>query len=158
MNSNVISEVEEFITEIGLKSSSAKIFPKNTILIAMYGQGKTRGKAALLGIEAATNQACAAILPREGIIPAYVFQNLVSRYDEFRGLSNSGGQENLSQGLICELPFPYPKDVAEQQRISDFLTSIDTLITDQTDKIDTLKAHKMGLMQQLFPVSDEAQA
>lgn len=69
---NVISSADEFITSDGLKHSSAKMFPKNTVLIAMYGQGKTRGKVALLGFEATTNQACAAILPRQDIDPVYV--------------------------------------------------------------------------------------
>jgi type I restriction enzyme S subunit len=54
---NVIQESEEYITERGLEHSSAKVFPKGTLLIAMYGQGQTRGKVAILGIEAATNQA-----------------------------------------------------------------------------------------------------
>ena len=75
-DSNIIVSADQHITNLGLKNSSAKLFPKNTVLIAMYGQGKTRGKAAMLGIEAATNQACAAILPREGINPNYVFLNL----------------------------------------------------------------------------------
>src|SRR5690554_3582220 len=61
---SVIVSAEEFLTAEGLKNSSAKLFPKGTVLMAMYGQGKTRGKVALLSIKAATNQACAAILPR----------------------------------------------------------------------------------------------
>jgi len=158
VDSNIILGADEFITTAGLKNSSAKLFPKNTVLIAMYGQGKTRGKAALLGIEASTNQACAAILPNENIDPAYVFLNLVSRYEEIRALSNSGGQENLSQGLVCELPFPYPDDVAEQKRIAAFLSSIDTIIAAQGNRIDALKRHKKGLMQQLFPVVDASGA
>lgn len=158
VDSNIVVNADQFITTLGLKNSSAKLFPKNTVLIAMYGQGKTRGKAAMLGIEAATNQACAAILPKEGIDPNYVFLNLVSRYDELRVLSNSGGQENLSQGLVCALPFSYPENIAEQERISAFLSSIDALIDAQDDKINTLKAHKQGLMQQLFPVADQVQA
>ena len=92
---NVICNSDEFISEMGLQNSSAKLFQKKTVLIAMYGQGKTRGKVALLGIEATTNQACAAILPREYIDPYFVFLNLAGRYDEMRGLSNSGGQENV---------------------------------------------------------------
>ena len=158
VDSNIIVNADQFITTLGLQNSSAKLFPKNTVLIAMYGQGKTRGKAAILGIEAATNQACAAILPKEGIDPNYVFLNLVSRYDELRMLSNSGGQENLSQGLVCALPFSYPENIAEQERISTFLSSIDALIDAQDDKIDALKVHKQGLMQQLFPVADQVQA
>ena len=155
---NVITEADELITNAGLNNSSAKVFPKKTILIAMYGQGKTRGQVAMLGIEAATNQACAAILPREEIDPRFVFLNLGSRYEEMRGLSNSGGQENLSQGLIKGLQFSYPKDVEEQHRIADCLTSLDDLITAQTQQLQTLKTHKKALMQQLFPSAEGAGA
>jgi type I restriction enzyme S subunit len=151
VNFNVISEATEFISEAGLKNSSAKIFPETTILLAMYGQGKTRGQVAMLGVRAATNQACAAILPRKGINHNFVFLNLASRYEELRGISNSGGQENLSQGLIKGLSFSYPSDPIEQQRIADCLTSLYNLITAETRKLDTLKTHKKGLMQQLFP-------
>lgn len=148
---NIITEADEFITDAGLRNSSAKLFPEQTTLIAMYGQGKTRGQVAMLGIKAATNQACAAILPRKDIDPRYVFLNLGSRYEELRSLANPGGQENLSQGLIQGLQFSYPKDKAEQQRIADCLTSLDDLIAAQTQKLDVLKTHKQGLMQQLFP-------
>ena len=151
VNYDVITAATEYISETGLKNSSAKIFPEKTILLAMYGQGKTRGQVAMLGMRAATNQACAAILPRKGINPSFVFLNLGSRYDELRGLSNSGGQENLSQGLIKELLFSYPSDPNEQQRIADCLTSLNDLIAAQTHKLDTLTTHKKGLMQQLFP-------
>jgi type I restriction enzyme, S subunit len=155
---NVIYNSDEFISEVGLKNSSAKLFPKKTVLIAMYGQGKTRGKVALLGIEATTNQACAAILPRKDIDPHFVFLNLAGRYDEMRGLSNSGGQENLSQGLIKGLPFSYPDDIAEQRKISACLSSLDELITAQAQKFDALKTQKNGLVQQLFPSPEEAEA
>ncbi|MFZ3142075.1 restriction endonuclease subunit S [Polaromonas sp.] len=152
---NIVTEVDQFITEAGLNSSSAKVFPEMTILIAMYGQGKTRGQVAMLGIKAATNQACAAILPTEEIDSRFVFLNLCSRYDELRGLSNSGGQENLSQGLIQGLPFSYPKDRSEQQRIADCLTSLDDQIDAQAQALEALKTHKKGLMQQLFPSAED---
>lgn len=158
MNVGVINEAEEFITEDGLNNSSAKLLPIGTVLIAMYGQGKTRGQVALLGREAATNQACAALLPKDGIRPYFLFMNLTSRYEAFRRLSNSGGQENLSQALIRDFPFAYPVDEEEQQRIADCLSSLDDLITAQSQKIDALKIHKKGLMQQLFPVLDEVPA
>lgn len=158
VDSNIISQAAEFITVDGLKSSSTKIFPKGTVLVAMYGQGKTRGKVALLGIEAATNQACAAILPKEGIDPAYVFLNLGSRYDEIRALSNSGGQDNLSQGIIGTLPFPVPRELNEQRKVANCLASLNSAIDAQSDKIDTLKTYKSGLMQQLFPSPVETAA
>ncbi|MCC6461313.1 MAG: restriction endonuclease subunit S [Saprospiraceae bacterium] len=152
IDSNIINEANEFITEKGLQNSSAKIFPKNTILMAMYGQGKTRGKVAILGIEAATNQACAAIILKGGFNTNFVFQYLAGRYEKIRELSNSGGQENLSAGLIESIPFAYPNiKTAEQQKIAACLTSLDDLIAARSEKLEDLKAHKKGLMQQLFP-------
>jgi type I restriction enzyme S subunit len=152
---NIITEADSFISEAGLRNSSAKVFPEKTILVAMYGQGKTRGQVAMLGIKAATNQACAGILPRKEIDPRFVFLNLGSRYEEMRRLSNSGGQENLSQGLIQGLQFSYPNDKDEQRTIADCLTSLDELISAQTQKLEALKDHKKGLMQQLFPSAEE---
>lgn len=146
-----ITSAEEFITEEGLASSSAKIFPQGTVLIAMYGQGKTRGKVGLLSFPAATNQACAAILPRNDIDPHFVFLSLVGRYDEIRELSNSGGQENLSQGLVRGMLFAFPSDEAEQRKVTSCLSSLDELIGMQREKIEALKTHKHGLVQQLFP-------
>lgn len=67
LQNNLIKEVDEYITEKGLNSSSAKLVPPGTVLIAMYGQGKTRGMTAYLNIEACTNQACACILPSDQI-------------------------------------------------------------------------------------------
>lgn len=154
---NTIYNTSEYISELGLKESSAKLFPKNTILMAMYGQGKTRGKVAVLGIEAATNQACAAIFLNKEVQTNFVFQQLTGRYDEIRELSNIGGQDNLSATLIKTIPISYPTDKREQQRIADCLSSLDTLITAQTGKLDALKAHKKGLMQQLFPSPSEVQ-
>ncbi len=158
VNFGVITEADEFISESGLNKSSAKIFPCGTVLIAMYGQGKTRGQVALLGIEATTNQACAAILPAKKIDPLFVFFNLSGRYEELRRMSNSGGQENLSQGLIREISFSYPSDEAEQQRIVSCLQSLDNLITAATQELENLKTHKKGLMQQLFPSVEALEA
>lgn len=157
VNFQVVTKAEEFITNDGLENSSAKLLPAGTVLVAMYGQGKTRGQVALLGVEAATNQACAAILPKKGIDPYFVFLNLAGRYEELRKLSNSGGQENLSQGLIREIPFSYPSDEAEQHRIATCLSSLDDLIAAQSDQLEALKTHKQGLMQQLFPAPAKAE-
>lgn len=111
----------------------------------------------MLGIKAATNQACAAILPRKAIDPRFVFLNLGSRYEEMRRLSNSGGQENLSQCLIQGLQFAYPSDINEQAEVADYLSSINEIIALHRQKLKFLKTHKNGLMQQLFP-SPESEA
>jgi len=152
---NVILRTDETISTEGLENSAAKIFPKGTILMALYGQGKTRGKVAMLGIEATTNQACAAILPSGEVDQTFAFLNLAARYDEIRAISNAGGQENLSQGLLRELPFCYPNEPVEQQRIATCLSSLDALIAASSRRLDCLRAHKKGLMQQLFPSTEE---
>ena len=152
---NVIEKAEEYITEEGLSNSSAKLFPIGTILMAMYGQGKTRGKVALLGMEAATNQACAAIiLNSRQTVTDFVFQNLASRYDEIRGLSNVGNQENLNGELIKGLPVKLPP-LPEQQKIATILGTWDAAIQTTTALLAALQKRKKGLMQQLLrPKSD----
>lgn len=153
----IVTNAEEFITAEGLKNSSAKLLPKGTVLMAMYGQGKTRGQVALLGIKAATNQACAAILPRKGIDSYFVFLNLAGRYEEIREMSNSGGQENLSQGLVREIQFAFPPSEDEQRKVTACLSSLDALIAAEIQKLEALKTHKKGLMQQLFPALEEVE-
>lgn len=151
-----IMSANEFISSSGLRNSSAKILPKDTILMAMYGQGKTRGQVAILGIEAAINQACAALTLKQGCCTNFFFQYLASRYEEIRNISNDGGQKNLSATLIKRIAITYPNQKSkEQYKIADCLSSIDNLITAQSQKIETLKSHKKGLMQQLFPSADE---
>jgi len=152
---NVITSAEEFITDEGLRNSSAKILPRKSVLIALIGQGKTRGKVALLDFEASTNQNCGAILPNDAVAPNFTFLNLCGRYEEIRGLSNGPGQGSLSQGLIRTLPFCFPKDKAEQQRIADCLSALDAQIIAESRKLDALKLHKRGLMQQLFPAAEQ---
>lgn len=148
---NVIKSTREYITSTALSNSSAKVFPKRTVLMALYGQGKTRGKVAILGVEAATNQACVAIFPSDQVDPRFVFLSLSGRYAEIRANSNSGGQENLSQTLVRDLPFAYPNEPAEQHRITECLIALDDRIAAQARRLETLNQHKRGLMQQLFP-------
>lgn len=145
INFNVIKEAEEFITEQGVKESSAKLFPRNTILMAMYGQGKTRGQVAILDIEATTNQACAAIMPKPDLIDySFLYQNLLKRYDEIRDLSNQGGQQNLSGGIIKGINILFPS-VYEQSKIAELLSKIDSRIETQSKIINDLES----LMTQL---------
>lgn len=158
VDTGIILEVGEFITEAGLKESSAKVFPQGTLLMAMYGQGKTRGKVAILGIAAATNQACAAILLKSRDVSSdFVFQSLNGRYKEIRKISNSGGQANLSAGLIENIPLSYPRNKDEQEKISFLLSSFDELVRVQAEKVERLRIWKKGLMQELFPVPNEVQ-
>lgn len=105
---NTITDTVEKITAAGLQNSSAKLFPPGTLLMAMYGQGKTRGQVAKLSIEAATNQACAAIQLRDKHDVDFYFQYLTSQYEELRELGNAGTQKNLNGGIIKGLDVPVP--------------------------------------------------
>ncbi|MHB8775596.1 MAG: restriction endonuclease subunit S [Bellilinea sp.] len=103
-----IENSEEFITQDGLQNSSAKIFPVNTILIALYGQGQTRGRTGRLVIEAATNQACCAVLPVECLEPLYLQYWLSSMYTELREQAHGGAQPNWNIQMIKDLEIVIP--------------------------------------------------
>lgn len=151
IDGSTIYEANQSISELGLKESSAKLFPVGTILVAMYGQGQTRGRAGVLGIEAATNQACAALKPKDDkeLFSPFLLQSLVGRYDELRDIANDGGQKNLSAGLIKSLSFGYPQ-LPEQQKIAGFLGVVDAKIEQLTRKKALLEDYKKGCMQKLF--------
>ncbi|MEQ8524015.1 restriction endonuclease subunit S [Gracilimonas sp.] len=103
-----IYESEETITELGLKESSCKLYPKDTILVAMYGQGKTRGNVGMLKLEATTNQACAAIYPSEKFKPDFLFNYLKLQYDELREMGRGGNQPNLNVGMVKDYEIILP--------------------------------------------------
>jgi type I restriction enzyme S subunit len=146
---NTIEKSDEYITQEGLDNSSAKLFVEETILMAMYGQGKTRGKVGVLKINAATNQACAAIKPNDDIDYIFLFQYLSDQYENIRKISNEGGQKNLSGALIKNIHINYPLK-QEQQKIANFLTAIDKRIEKLEEKKSLLENYKKGVMQQIF--------
>ncbi|PMH25543.1 hypothetical protein BCU71_24575 [Vibrio lentus] len=145
----VIADAVQKITQEGLDNSSAKLFPKDTILMAMYGQGKTRGQVAKLGIEASTNQACAALLLHKEHDVEYYYQFLTSQYENIRELANSGGQQNLSAGIIKDIRVPIPP-LPEQRKIAKILSTWDKAITTTEKLIETSQQQKKALMQQLL--------
>ena len=113
-----IVRTEEKITKAGLEGSSAKIFPAGTLLIAMYGQGVTRGKVAITGTDAATNQACAAIFPLAKVRTKYLYYFLEYNYDTIRSFAHGANQKNLSADLIKSFPLVYPSVAGEQREIA----------------------------------------
>jgi len=141
--------IQEFISEEGLKNSSAKIFPKNTLLLAMIGQGKTRGQVALLMHEAATNQNCSAIILNSNHCSVFYFNHLLSQYQNIRNYSNSAGQSNLSGSLIKTFKVPVPP-APEQQKIAEILSTWDRAIEATESLIQNSQAQKKALMQQLL--------
>jgi type I restriction enzyme S subunit len=146
VNYGVIRSVEEHITELGLQKSAAKILPAGTLLMAMYGQGVTRGKVAILGLDAAFNQACAAMRPSDDVVdPNYLFHFLSYRYEEIRRLAHGGQQQNLNLDIVRDLQIAFPEDPSEQRQIVKILDAIDL-------KLD-LHARKGILLDDLFAVS-----
>jgi len=144
-----IDQAEQFITKDGLLNSAAKLFSSGTLLMALYGQGKTRGKVAILGIEAATNQACAAIALKPGACREFMFHFLASRYDAIRNLSNTGNQENLTSTLVRSIRIVLPPD-AEQRAIADALSDVDALLGGLDRLIAKKRDLKQAAMQQLL--------
>lgn len=100
----LIFNAEERISEKALKETNCKLLPVNTILVAMYGQGKTRGQAGILKIKAATNQACAAILPNDSYNTDYLHQYLRIQYEALRGLGRGAQQANLNLSMVRDFP------------------------------------------------------
>jgi type I restriction enzyme S subunit len=117
LNNSFVREPAALITEQALQETSVKLWPKGTLLVAMYGEGKTRGHCSELMIEATTNQACAAIVLRdESVDRNYLKWFFAASYDANRRLSSGGVQPNLSLGLIKSVTFPRPP-LGEQQQI-----------------------------------------
>lgn len=151
VNYCVISETEEHITPRGLENSAAKMLPVGTLLMAMYGQGVTRGKVAILGIEATCNQACAAITPKnDAVLPRYLYHFLTWRYDEIRSLAHGGQQQNLNLEIVRNLPIVYPKTDDEQNQIITILDSIDRKIALHRQKSAVLEDLFQSLLHKLM--------
>ena len=124
LQNKIITEVDEHITSKGLAASSAKIVPPNTTLIAMYGQGKTRGMTGYLGISASTNQACACILPSPEINSVYIWKYFELSYDKLRNMAKGGNQPNLNGNMIKNFPVLVPP-IKRQEEYVQFVNQVD---------------------------------
>lgn len=118
VNAGYITGAKEYITELAIRETNAKVFDPGTLLVAMYGEGQTRGRVAELRIAAATNQAVAALLFDEvnECLRDYIRIFLLENYERIRQLSFGGVQPNLSLGVIRDTHVPLPP-LAEQVEI-----------------------------------------
>ncbi|MBZ2206251.1 restriction endonuclease subunit S [Massilia soli] len=145
-----IHSTEKKISYLGLKNSAAKIFPKKSIVMALAGQGKTRGCVAVLESEVATNQSLAAIYPSDQFETDFLFHNLDWRYKELRSLSSGeGGRGGLNLSIIKSVPIGLPP-IPEQQKIAAILTAVDDKLNIIARQIVATQSLKRGLMQTLF--------
>lgn len=104
-----IKSTKEKITEIGLSSASTTVHPAGTVMLAMIGQGKTRGQVAILDIPACHNQNTAALRVPEGfVVSSYLYYYLVQQYDETRRIGGGNNQKALNKRVIQAMRFPMP--------------------------------------------------
>lgn len=110
LNELFVKEADGFVTEYALSKTNLKLYPKHTLLVALYGEGKTRGKCSELLIEATTNQAIAAIVlkPEYEAVRPFLKWYLIKNYEDIRKLSAGGVQPNLNLGIIKATEFPFP--------------------------------------------------
>ncbi len=150
VNKARIKSTENFITELGFKKSSTKIVPPKTVIMALAGQGKTRGMVAITEIELCTNQSLAAIVTNDCVDDEYLYQYLKKEYTNLRLVSSGDGSRGgLNLKLINDYKIKLP-ELPEQTKIADFLSTVDDKIQNQQDKITHLENIKKGFMQKIF--------
>lgn len=150
VNKKIINEVDGRITKSGMENSAAKLLPKDTVMIALNGQGKTKGTVAYLNIELTCNQSLAGFLPSYNVFNSkYLYYNLQSRYFEIRGLAGDGARNGLNLGLLREILIPIPS-IKEQEKIASILSTVDEQIDNVDALIEKNKELKKGLMQTLL--------
>lgn len=124
VNNNFIFNTEEYISQEGYKNSSLEIYPEDTVLIAMYGQGKTRGQVGILKFESTTNQAVAALIPNKISNMTFIFYLLKTKYEELRGLSQGGNQKNLSLKILKNFKIFNPP-IELQNKFAEYVIKIE---------------------------------
>lgn len=148
INKKFIEFVEEKISKEGYENSNTRLLPKGTVMIAMNGQGKTRGSVAYLQIETTCNQSLAGIMPNNNFDSLFLYYYLEASYDKLRSI-NGEGRSGLNLSLIRQFKVIIPL-LKEQQKIAQILSTVDEQI-EQTDQlIEKTNKLKNGLMQQLL--------
>lgn len=155
INRSIVDRAEELITPLAVEETNAKIFPKGSLLVAMYGEGRTRGKIAELGISAATNQACAALIFQGSALDAKTFVRLFfeKNYDDLRRLSSGGVQPNLNLSIIKATGVPIAP-LAEQavivQEVERRLSIIDGMETSLAAEVRRAESLRQSILHRAF--------
>lgn len=110
LSAGLVIEPKQYVTALALRETSLRVYPPGTLLVAMYGEGKTRGSVAELGIPATINQACAAIQLRNPEMLGWVRLVLAANYSAMRALASGGVQPNLNLSLVRGIPVPVPSE------------------------------------------------
>lgn len=147
INNSPILDNSEYITEEGLKKSSAKVLPINSVIMALYGKG-TAGRVGLLKFEATTNQACCAMICKDRIKSEYLYYYLLSIQPQIELLANGSVQQNLSKEILADYDINVPKNYQDLKNIVWILKNID-------QKIENNKSINKNLELYLFYIFDE---
>lgn len=134
----------------GMNNSSARMIPENSVLIALAGQGKTRGTVAINRIPLTTNQSIAAMTFSNEIVPEFVFSNLENRYEEIRRMSSGDGSRGgLNKQIVGDIEIPYTSK-EEQDKIGECFNNLDHLITLHQRKYEKLIDTKKAFLEKLI--------
>lgn len=155
LNDDIIFSSEELITDTAVANSSAKLLPKGTILLAMYGA--TVGMLAILGKDMACNQACCALIPKQRFDRDYLFYQLLAHRNQVQSQAIGAAQQNLSGQQIKNFIFPFPEE-KEQVNIGSILRSLDDRIALLRETNATLEAIAQALFKSWFIDFDPVKA
>ncbi len=151
LNAPFVDRAEKFITDRAVMETAVKEYPPGTLLLAMYGEGKTRGKCSELRIRATTNQACAGIQ----LAAAYECRRdwvklvLEARYEEHRALASGGVQPNLSLGLVKKIQVPLPP-LERQKELLEYVTQRRADASEMAKVIESVKVQASELRNALL--------
>lgn len=150
VNNGQIYDTEKKISQLGFDTCSTKMVKPNTVVLALTGQGKTRGMVAITRVPLCTNQALCVIETNDDICDDYLYQYLQTQYHNLRRISSGNGTNSaLNLKLVGDYIVPIPC-LAEQQKIAGCLSSLDAVIEKQKATLVAWKELKKGLLQQMF--------
>lgn len=149
INKKEINDCEGKITKLGFENSNTKFLPINSVMIALNGQGKTRGTVAMLRIKATCNQSLVSIYPKDDtiLLPELIYANLEGRYNEIRKITGDSGNDRrgLNMPLIRKINFTYPSSISIQKKIIHELASLKT----QTKKLEAIYIQKIVDLEEM---------
>lgn len=151
---NSIFDTKEKITNVGLENASTTVHPIGTVMLAMIGEGKTRGQSAILEVEACHNQNTAAIRVSEiGFEPKFLFHYLFLKYEKNRRVGSGNNQKALNQGRIMDFDYPLCSKIEQKQIVKEIesrLSVCDKVEQSITVALKKSKALRQSILKKAF--------
>lgn len=155
LNDGDIKSPSKYITELGLNKSSAKLMPKDTVLIALTGS--TTGQVGYLTFEACANQSVTGILPSCEHAPRYLYYFLKTQRQKIKSDAFGGGQPHINQQYVKDIKIPFPENYNDQTRIASLLTKVERLIDQRNEHLKQFDKLLESVFIEMFgdPVKNE---